>query len=227
MKSAAPELFQEQPDLLYQLVTLMSPGRLKRAGVRICVCDQRPGEYVITLPKAYHAGFNHDFNYNEAVNFCLPDWLEHDLTCVKRYKQMGKNPVFSHDELLISIFRHDDTMRTAQWLLPHFQEMVDRELLERQSIRKLVPNVRETVETSTPGKDHHQCRIDHSYCYLSHVTCVATEGVICIEHAKQDARSVEALFVRMSDDDLLAMLALVRKRSLNEPAAEKPASKVG
>lgn len=57
MKAAAPELFQQQPDLMFQLVTLMSPGRLKRAGVRVNVCDQRPNEFVITFPRAYHAGF--------------------------------------------------------------------------------------------------------------------------------------------------------------------------
>lgn len=57
MKEAAPELFEQQPDLMFQLVTLMSPGRLKKAGVRVSACDQRPNEFVITFPKAYHAGF--------------------------------------------------------------------------------------------------------------------------------------------------------------------------
>jgi histone demethylase JARID1 len=59
IKSEAPDLFDAQPDLLFQLVTLMSPKRLKDAGVRVYGCNQRPGEYVITFPKAYHAGFNH------------------------------------------------------------------------------------------------------------------------------------------------------------------------
>jgi hypothetical protein len=54
MKTAAPELFDQQPDLMWQLVTLMSPGRLKKAGVRVTACDQRPGEFVLTFPKAYH-----------------------------------------------------------------------------------------------------------------------------------------------------------------------------
>jgi histone demethylase JARID1 len=37
----------------------MRPDRLKEAGVRVVACNQRPGEFVITFPKAYHAGFNH------------------------------------------------------------------------------------------------------------------------------------------------------------------------
>lgn len=44
MKLAAPELFDQQPDLMFQLVTLMSPGRLQKHGVRVVACDQRPNE---------------------------------------------------------------------------------------------------------------------------------------------------------------------------------------
>lgn len=59
IKSEAPDLFEAQPDLLFQLVTLMNPKRLTDAGVRVYGCNQRAGEFVITFPKAYHAGFNH------------------------------------------------------------------------------------------------------------------------------------------------------------------------
>lgn len=59
IKKEAPDLFETQPDLLFQLVTLMSPATLREAGVRVYACDQRAGEFVITFPKAYHCGFNH------------------------------------------------------------------------------------------------------------------------------------------------------------------------
>jgi histone demethylase JARID1 len=59
IKSEAPDLFEAQSDLLFQLVTLMNPKRLADAGVRVYACNQRAGEFVITFPKAYHAGFNH------------------------------------------------------------------------------------------------------------------------------------------------------------------------
>lgn len=115
MKEAAPELFEQQPDLLFQLVTLMSPGRLKRHGCRVYCADQRPNEFVITFPRAYHSGFNHGFNFNEAVNFALPDWIPNGLRCVNRYREIKKNPVFSHDELLVTIATWDKNAHTAHW----------------------------------------------------------------------------------------------------------------
>lgn len=59
MRRAVPELFEQQPDLLFQLVTMLSPGTLLKEGVRCYVVDQRPGQFVVTFPQAYHSGFNH------------------------------------------------------------------------------------------------------------------------------------------------------------------------
>jgi histone demethylase JARID1 len=59
MKNAVPELFETQPDLLFQLVTMLSPERLVEEGVNVYAVDQRPNQFVITFPQAYHAGFNH------------------------------------------------------------------------------------------------------------------------------------------------------------------------
>ena len=132
IKCEAPDLFEAQPDLLFQLVTLMNPKRLTEAGVRVYACNQRAGEFVITFPKAYHAGFNHgvrihriwgafsivtlqQFNLNEAVNFALPDWLPYGRDCAQRYREHRKSPVFSHDELLITITEHSYSVKTAMW----------------------------------------------------------------------------------------------------------------
>ena len=75
MKEAAPELFEAQPDLLHQLVTIINPNALSAKGVPVVRTNQYAGEFVITFPRAYHAGFNHGLNLAEAVNFATADWV--------------------------------------------------------------------------------------------------------------------------------------------------------
>jgi len=54
-------------------------------------------------------------NFNEAVNFALPDWLPFGLACVERYREHRKLPVFSHDELVLTIAQHSTGIKTAMW----------------------------------------------------------------------------------------------------------------
>ncbi|KAJ8945625.1 hypothetical protein NQ314_009156 [Rhamnusium bicolor] len=100
MKSAAPELFHSQPDLLHQLVTIMNPNILMNAGVPVYRTDQHAGEFVVTFPRAYHAGFNQGYNFAEAVNFAPADWLRMGRECVLHYSHLRRFCVFSHDELV-------------------------------------------------------------------------------------------------------------------------------
>ena len=55
------------------------------AGVRVVRTVQQAGEYVITFPRAYHAGFSHGFNCGEAVNFATADWFPYGEECAARY----------------------------------------------------------------------------------------------------------------------------------------------
>ena len=138
MERIAPELFAACPDLLLQLVTMMSPALARREGVRMYACNQRPNEFVVTYPKAYHSGLNQGFNLNEAVNFALPDWVMDGLACVRRYQKHARQPVFSHDELLVSIALHNQQLHTAAWLHPAFEDMVQREIHGRDRVRSLI-----------------------------------------------------------------------------------------
>ena len=50
---------------------------LQRRGVPVYRVIHEPGAFVVTMPGAYHAGFNCGFNVAEAVNFGASPWLPH------------------------------------------------------------------------------------------------------------------------------------------------------
>lgn len=54
---------------------LFYPGLALSKGIQVNKCLQNPGEFVITLAKGYHAGFNMGFNCAEAVNFATKSWI--------------------------------------------------------------------------------------------------------------------------------------------------------
>ncbi|ODQ79347.1 hypothetical protein BABINDRAFT_161755 [Babjeviella inositovora NRRL Y-12698] len=103
MRNAAPDLFKKQPDLLHQLVTLMSPRELTANGITVVSADQNPNEFIITFPKVYHAGFNCGFNVNEAVNFTMNNWINYGARAVQDYRLIKKENVFNFSNVLHNI----------------------------------------------------------------------------------------------------------------------------
>ncbi|KAH8984229.1 PLU-1-like protein-domain-containing protein [Lactarius akahatsu] len=227
IRKEAPDLFEAQPDLLFQLVTLMSPQRLTDEGVRVYACNQRAGELVITFPKAYHAGFNHGFNFNEAVNFALPDWLTYGRQCVERYREHRKQPVFSHDELLITITQQSQSIATAIWLNDSLKEMTDREMGDRLRARSL--KLGEILEEEDRPEDQYQCLVCKAFCYLSQVTCHCSNKVACVDHADAlcgCAMEQRTLRKRFSDADLLETQARIAERASVPSAWQAKLNKV-
>jgi histone demethylase JARID1 len=68
MRGTVHSLFKKEPDLHMKLVTMLSPSWLVASRVPVYHLLQHPGEFVVTYPKAYHAGFSHGWNLAEAVN---------------------------------------------------------------------------------------------------------------------------------------------------------------
>ncbi|KAF7842268.1 lysine-specific demethylase JMJ18-like isoform X2 [Senna tora] len=101
MKKHLPDLFEEQPNLLNELVTQLAPSILKSEGVPVYRTVQHSGEFVITFPRAYHSGFNCGFNCAEAVNVAPVDWLVHGQNAVELYSMQRRKTSISHDKLLL------------------------------------------------------------------------------------------------------------------------------
>ncbi|XP_006834006.1 PREDICTED: lysine-specific demethylase 4D-like [Chrysochloris asiatica] len=58
-------------------VALISPSVLRENGIPFSRITQEAGEFMVTFPYGYHAGFNHGFNCAEAINFATPRWVDY------------------------------------------------------------------------------------------------------------------------------------------------------
>lgn len=84
MRDALPHLFEAAPDLLYQLVTMLSPSQLQQRNVPVHRLVHHEGSFVITFPNAYHSGFN---------TGKVPPLLWYMVFCAACY-QVGRSPPF-------------------------------------------------------------------------------------------------------------------------------------
>uniref|UniRef100_A0A8C5DRD6 Lysine-specific demethylase 4B n=1 Tax=Gouania willdenowi TaxID=441366 RepID=A0A8C5DRD6_GOUWI len=58
-------------------MTLISPSILKKYGIPFDRVTQNEGEFMITFPYGFHAGFNHGFNCAESTNFATLRWVDY------------------------------------------------------------------------------------------------------------------------------------------------------
>ncbi|XP_063620870.1 lysine-specific demethylase 5-like [Cydia splendana] len=214
MKAAAPDLFQSQPDLLHQLVTIMNPNILMAAGVPIYRTDQQAGEFVVTFPRAYHAGFNQGYNFAEAVNFAPPDWLKVGRDCITHYKNLKRFCVFSHDELICKMALEGDRL-DLETALETQKELVqaarDEGHLRALMATKGLKNVCRTA-FELLGDDERLCEVCKTTCFLSSVYCGNCKFMACLSHAEDACNcplEQKTLNYRYDMDELHIMLQTI------------------
>uniref|UniRef100_A0A670IEX7 [histone H3]-trimethyl-L-lysine(4) demethylase n=1 Tax=Podarcis muralis TaxID=64176 RepID=A0A670IEX7_PODMU len=187
MKKLAPELFESQPDLLHQLVTIMNPNTLMSHGVPIYRTNQCAGEFVITFPRAYHSGFNQGFNFAEAVNFCTVDWLPLGRQCVEHYRLLNRYCVFSHDEMICRMAAKAETLDVvvASTVEKDMAIMIEDEKALREAVCKLGVTDLERVNLEILPDDERQCIKCKTTCYMSAVYCSCNPDLLaCLYHVE-------------------------------------------
>ncbi|KAK3512856.1 hypothetical protein QTP70_028920 [Hemibagrus guttatus] len=185
MKKLAPELFESQPDLLHQLVTIMNPNVLLEHGVPIYRTNQCAGEFVITFPRAYHSGFNQGFNFAEAVNFCTVDWIPLGRQCVEHYRSLNRYCVFSHDEMVCNVAAKADSLALdmASAIQKDMSIMIQEEKELREIAYKLGVWHSQQVDYAEQPDEERQCCKCRTTCYLSAITCPCSPGqLVCLHH---------------------------------------------
>ncbi|GMC33941.1 unnamed protein product [Saccharomyces cerevisiae] len=75
MQEQFPEEAKNCPEFLRHKMFLASPKLLQENGIRCNEIVHHEGEFMITYPYGYHAGFNYGYNLAESVNFALEEWL--------------------------------------------------------------------------------------------------------------------------------------------------------
>lgn len=149
-KAKARDLYTQDRDLMHHITTTISPTILQENGVEIYRAVQNAGEFIITFPRGYHAGFNSGLNMNEAVNFCPPDWITIGREALTSYRNVKRYNIFSQDELILTISQeavNKNSVEGSIVTLTHqdLKFMIKKETSERNQITKLLsPNVHRT-----------------------------------------------------------------------------------
>ncbi|XP_074862426.1 lysine-specific demethylase 5A isoform X3 [Carettochelys insculpta] len=185
MRELAPELFESQPDLLHQLVTIMNPNVLMEHGVPVYRTNQCAGEFVVTFPRAYHSGFNQGYNFAEAVNFCTADWLPIGRQCVNHYRRLRRHCVFSHEELIFKMAADPECLDVglAAMVCKEMTLMIEEETRLRESVVQMGVLMSEEEVFELVPDDERQCAACRTTCFLSALTCSCNpERLVCLYH---------------------------------------------
>nr|XP_046216258.1 lysine-specific demethylase 4A-like isoform X3 [Oncorhynchus gorbuscha] len=105
-----PGSHQNCKAFLRHKMTLISPSILRKYGIPFEKITQEPGEFMVTFPYSYHAGFNHGFNCAESTNFATERWIEYGkqaMLCTCR-----KDTVKISMDLFVKKYQPD---RYEQW----------------------------------------------------------------------------------------------------------------
>ncbi|CAH2048157.1 unnamed protein product [Thlaspi arvense] len=191
MRKTLPDLFDAQPDLLFQLVTMLSPTVLQENKVPVYTVLQEPGNFVITFPKSFHAGFNFGLNCAEAVNFATADWLPHGGSGAELYRLYRKPAVISHEELLCVVakgncYNSEGSIHLKKELLRIYSKEKNwREQLWKSGILRSSPKFLPECPDSVGIEEDPTCIICQQFLHLSAIVCNCRPSVFaCLEHWK-------------------------------------------
>ncbi|KAI4886619.1 hypothetical protein NFI96_012741, partial [Prochilodus magdalenae] len=76
-KGFFPGSAQSCEAFLRHKMTLISPSILRKYGIPLEKVTHEAGQFIVTFPYAYHAGFNHGFNCAESTNFATQRWIDY------------------------------------------------------------------------------------------------------------------------------------------------------
>lgn len=228
------ESFRESPDLLHHMTTQISPSLFLANNIPVYQVQQNAKTFVVTFPKAFHAGFSYGFNVGEAVNFATMDWLVAGGQAEERYRSVQRASVFSHQRLLFTLLHHGHA-ETISTLPEEVMRALEEELTGRPSVLKqgvkslsdrvkLPPNNFSTIDLKAMDYDDMRtCSICKYFCIFSAIACQCDKKkVSCLRHFQSLCKcpnTKKYLLMWADDSDLRQTLTnmsqLVHEKSLH------------
>ncbi|KAI3812584.1 hypothetical protein L1987_17295 [Smallanthus sonchifolius] len=178
-------------DVLLGKTTLFPPNILSQRGVPVYKAVQKPGEYVVTFPRAYHAGFSHGFNCGEAVNFAIGDWFPLGSIASRRYALLNRTPLIPHEELLCkeamlisSVGDYEELDRCSVDIASKLSIKVSFVNLIRfqHHARWCLMRSRECMGVSQHSHATILCSVCKRDCYVAYINCNCYLHPVCLRH---------------------------------------------
>lgn len=190
MRDALPHLFEESPDLLFQLVTQLHPRELQARGVEVYRVVHTPGSFIVTMPNVYHTGFNTGFNVAESCNFGALPWLRYSHMVMEKYAGVPRPVSISHDMMLVRIIERctekdivDAAKHELQYRIAELRPLWDNSI---PAICQREADVQHGKERA-PSTAEADCAVCQTDLWLVGCYCVADEKetptMVCLKHA--------------------------------------------
>nr|XP_057941632.1 lysine-specific demethylase 4C isoform X2 [Doryrhamphus excisus] len=145
-----PNSFKGCEAFLRHKMTLISPSVLKKYGIPFDKITQEAGEFMVTFPYGYHAGFNHGFNCAESTNFATVRWIDYgknarQCTCSKDMVKISMEP-------FVKRFQPD---RYASWMLGKDSTAIDHTRATPSTTPELQSWLQRRCRTKSSNKSCH------------------------------------------------------------------------
>jgi len=183
-------------DVLLGKTTIFPPNILLHHLIPVYRAVQKPGEFVVTFPRAYHSGFSHGFNCGEAVNFAMGEWFPLGAIASQRYALLKRIPVLPYEELLckemtafadeFSISDHkglalSGCVRIQSCMKVPFVQLMRFQHYVRWSLVKMGARTHYKADIDVTVL----CGICKRDCYVAHILCDCRVDAICLRHEEE------------------------------------------
>ncbi|CAL5323518.1 unnamed protein product [Camellia sinensis] len=168
--------------VLMDKTTMFPPNILLQQDAPVYKVVQLPGEFMITFPRSYHAGFSH-------VNFAIGNWFPLGAEATQRYALLRRMPIVPCEELLckeamlLSKSSNQEDSSFVDSASLHYVKVSFACLMRvHHYARWVLKRLRATLSESPNSQETIFCSLCKRECYVAHVTCNCCSNPICLFH---------------------------------------------